>query len=128
MAQWVQCVPPWQYTTKGARRGPSALSSAVLPSMNVPLPKMTSSSYPGVTPAHQHPYQAMNLMDVQNIHTDSLRPWPALAPGCSVSCKQLSACLESACCDAPLPSRPSLCNPPFVGVLPAIPGRNKESS
>ena len=31
--------------------GPSALSSAVLPSMNVPLAKMTSSPYPAVCPA-----------------------------------------------------------------------------
>ena len=33
----------WQYTTYGGRSGPSALSSAVLPSMNVPSPKMTWS-------------------------------------------------------------------------------------
>lgn len=71
MAQWVQCVPPWQYTTKGARKGPSALSSAVLPSMNVPLPKMTSSSYPGVTPAQQHPHQAMSYMSMQSFCTAS---------------------------------------------------------
>ena len=54
MAQWVQWVPPWQYTTYGARNGPSALNSAVLPSMNVPFPKMTSSPYPGVIPASMH--------------------------------------------------------------------------
>ena len=33
----------WQYTTYGGRSGPSALSSAVLPSMNVPSPKITWS-------------------------------------------------------------------------------------
>ena len=43
IAQCVQWVPPWQYTTYGSLRGPSALSSAVLPSTKVPSAKMTSS-------------------------------------------------------------------------------------
>lgn len=37
--------------------GPSALSSAVLPSMKVPSAKMTSSPYPAVTPVQSQEAQ-----------------------------------------------------------------------